>query len=211
MKNMFTFFIFYIIFHSNMAFAKYNYEWTEKHPAITKYIDKHKNKIIKNTIYKLKISKEFLPDIERIFQEEGVPKEIALLASVESSFRADAVSKSDAVGMWQFKKETALEWGLIVNDDIDERLDWKKSSRAAAKYIKWLAEENFDGNYETAILSYNAGIGYIKNIMELMDIDNPWVLLEYEDILNKENREFLPKFIIYMQYFYHLKEKEKRG
>lgn len=188
------------------AGGKYEYKWTERHPVLTKYISDYKHNIKEMTPYKMKNSLKYLNELEKILIEENVPKEIAILAAIESDFNPVAISQSNAVGMWQFKKNTALEWGLIVNKHIDERNDWRKSTRAAARYIKWLAEENFNGNYETAILSYNAGVGNIKNLMGIMKITDPWVLLEYEDILNKESREFLPKFITYMMYMYHLKE-----
>jgi hypothetical protein len=192
-----------------LAYNLFEYKWTNKHPVLTKYIKKNKAKIIKNSKHKLKKSSKYLDRIEEIFKEEGVPPEIAILAGVESDFNPTAVSKANAIGMWQFKKATAVEWGLRVDDVVDERLDWEKSTRTAAKYLKWLAMDNFNGNYESAILSYNSGVTNIKNIMNLMDIEDPWVIIEYGDIVTKESREFLPKFIIYMNYFYYLKNKEK--
>lgn len=199
-----------LLSQKSFAYDFFEYKWTSKHPVLTKYIKQNKEKIIRRSKFKLVRSTEYLKRIEEIFKEEGVPPEIAILASIESDFNPSAVSKANAVGMWQFKKATAVEWGLRVDDVVDERLDWEKSSRAAARYLKWLAMDNFNGNYESAILSYNSGVTNIRNIMELMDIDDPWVIIEYNDIVTKESREFLPQFIIYMNYFYYLKNKKTK-
>ena len=59
--------------------------------------------------------------IERILKEEEMPDDLKYLALQESALIPDAVSSSNAVGFWQFKKETAEDYGLTVNDKIDER------------------------------------------------------------------------------------------
>lgn len=197
-----------VVLKANATNDSFDYPWTEKHIQLTEYISKYKNRIIEYTPYKIKQSKKFLKEIEIILEDVGVPKELAILAAIESNFNSSAVSQSNAVGMWQFKAETARDWGLTVNSTVDERKNWRKSSRAAARYLKWLAEDNFDGNYETAILSYNAGVGKISRLIKKLDTEDPWVLITYKEHLPEESREFLPKYISFMHYFYHLK-KEK--
>ena len=85
---------------------------------------------------KVERAKTYFPIIERIFAEEGVPDDFKYLAIQESALLADVVSVSNAVGYWQFKEFTALEMGLRVDKEIDERMNIASASRGAAKYIK---------------------------------------------------------------------------
>src|SRR5215217_4537794 len=77
----------------------------------------------------------YFPIIERVFREEGLPDDFKYLVLIESGLIADAVSTSNAVGFWQFKKDTATDYGLQVNDNIDERKHIVESSRSAARYL----------------------------------------------------------------------------
>src|SRR5688500_15392387 len=85
---------------------------------------------------KVERAKTYFPLIEKVFEEERVPDDFKYLALQESALIADAVSTSNAVGFWQFKDYTAVEMGLRVDKEIDERLNIVSSSRAAARYIK---------------------------------------------------------------------------
>ncbi len=67
-------------------------------------------------------ARAYFPIIEKIFEEEGVPEDFKFLALQESALVADAVSVSDAVGFWQFKDFTAMEMGMRVDKEIDERM-----------------------------------------------------------------------------------------
>jgi hypothetical protein len=73
---------------------------------------------------------QYLSRIEAIFQEHGLPAELALLPYVESSFDYDAYSKRGAAGIWQFIRGTGRRF-LKLNLYVDERLDPLKSSEAA--------------------------------------------------------------------------------
>jgi len=103
----------------------------------------------------------YFPLIEKVFEEEGFPKDFKFLALQESSLIADAVSKSNAVGYWQFKKESAIEVGLRVDNKIDERMNIIASSRGAARYLK-RNNQTFD-NWVYSLLSYNLGLGGAKS------------------------------------------------
>src|SRR6478735_3113473 len=78
----------------------------------------------------------YFPIIEHVFHQEGFPEEFKYLALQESSLVSDAVSSSNAVGFWQFKKETAIEVGMTVNGSVDERKHISYASKGAATYIK---------------------------------------------------------------------------
>lgn len=106
---------------------------------------------------KIERAKTYFPIIEKVFEEERVPEDFKYLVLQESALIADAVSVSNAVGFWQFKDYTAVEMGLRVDKEIDERLNIVSSSRAAARYIK---KNNFYfNNWLHALQAYQMGAG----------------------------------------------------
>ena len=89
------------------------------------------NKLTANNKYFRQLvdrSDAYLPIVERIFSEEGLPEDFKYLVIQESSLVSNQVSSSNAVGYWQFKKETATEMGLRVDEEIDERMNIVSSS-----------------------------------------------------------------------------------
>lgn len=128
----------------------------------------------------------YLPIVERIFQEEGLPEDFKYLVIQESSLVSYLVSSSNAVGYWQFKKETALEMGLRVDDEVDERMNIVSSSHSAARYL--MRHNNYMQNWAYSLLAYYAGLGGAKNLIDpqnigskKMDIDENthWYLLKF--------------------------------
>lgn len=106
---------------------------------------------------KVERAKTYFPIIEKVFEQERVPDDFKFLALQESSLIGDAVSTSNAVGFWQFKDFTAIEMGLRVDKEIDERMNIESASRAAAKYLK---KNNFYfNNWVYALQSYQMGAG----------------------------------------------------
>jgi membrane-bound lytic murein transglycosylase D len=128
----------------------------------------------------------YFPVIERIFREAGFPEDFKYLALQESSLVSDAVSSSNAVGYWQFKKETAQEVGLRVDHLVDERMNIAASSRGAAAYLK--KNNFFLNNWVYALLSYNLGLGGVKSFVKeknkgvsTMEIDDDmhWYVIRF--------------------------------
>ncbi len=106
---------------------------------------------------KLEIVDLYFPIIERVFREENLPDDFKYLAIQESALIPDAVSSSNAVGFWQFKAATAIEVGLTVNKQVDERMHITAASHGAARYLK---KNNFYfKNWIYALLAYNTGPG----------------------------------------------------
>ncbi|MFN4147383.1 MAG: lytic transglycosylase domain-containing protein, partial [Runella sp.] len=105
----------------------------------------------------------FFPIVEGILIDENVPTDFKYLTVQESGLQPDAISASNAVGFWQFKKETGLEYGLRIDDQIDERKSINASTHAAAQYLKKSnAQYN---NWVSSLYSYYLGAGGIsKNI-----------------------------------------------
>ena len=109
-------------------------------------------------------AKIYFPLIERIFAEENVPDDIKYLVLQESALIPDAVSVSDAVGYWQFKDFTAMEVGLRVDKNIDERMHILSSTRGAAQYLK--KNYNYFNNWIYAIQAYQMGAGGAMKVVD---------------------------------------------
>lgn len=166
-------------------------------------IDITKNPEVERFIrYYLHINRTFLEEsleryrffgkiVEDTLEQEGLPRELALLPIIESGYNGDAVSKSKAIGFWQFIPQTAKIWGLKVTEHVDERKDIEKSTIAAAKYLKFLY--NYYGNWELALAAYNLGRINLDNIIKKTGIRNFWELSR-KGLLRKETREFVPRF-----------------
>ncbi|MFZ9982786.1 MAG: transglycosylase SLT domain-containing protein [Cyclobacteriaceae bacterium] len=106
---------------------------------------------------KVERAKSYFPIIEKIFQEEGIPDEMKYLVLQESALIPDAVSTSNAVGFWQFKAATAGDFGLIINSEVDDRMNIVLATRGAARYFK--KSNTFFNNWLLVIQSYQMGIG----------------------------------------------------
>ncbi len=106
---------------------------------------------------KAKRAASYFPIVEQIFEEEGLPQDFKYLAIQESGYVSDVVSTSDAVGFWQFKKETAEEMGLRVDSKVDERKNIVASTRGAAKYLQ--QNNLFFNNWIHALQAYQMGAG----------------------------------------------------
>ncbi len=118
----------------------------------------------------------YMPTIERVLRENGVPEDLKYLVIQESGLIADAVSTSNAVGFWQFKQGTAEEVSLRVDAHIDERKNIVSSTRGAALYLK--KHNNTFGNWMCALVSYQMGLGGAKayfgsqyNGKQIVDVD----------------------------------------
>lgn len=125
-------------------------------PSFQNLIKFEKGKLARDFKRRLEATAPYMAHAMNIFQEEGVPPQLALLALPESGGATEAVSRRHATGPFQFTAETARDFGLNVNSQIDERRDPFLSSRAAAKLLKDLYRRT--GSWEMAILSYNSGM-----------------------------------------------------
>ncbi|MCB9234038.1 MAG: LysM peptidoglycan-binding domain-containing protein [Bacteroidia bacterium] len=97
----------------------------------------------------------YMPFVEDAFELARVPDDLKYICILESALIGDAVSKSNAVGFWQFKDFTAREVGLIVGPNVDERKHIFRSSLGAARYFTRL-HRDFD-NWIYAVIGYNQG------------------------------------------------------
>ncbi|HEV2083871.1 MAG TPA: transglycosylase SLT domain-containing protein [Gemmatimonadales bacterium] len=100
------------------------------------------------------------PMIRRVFEAEGLPGDLGYLALIESGYSNDAVSRSYAVGMWQFMKGTGRGYGLRIDTWVDERRDPVKATDAAARHLHHLRDRF--GSLYLAAAAYNAGAGKVS-------------------------------------------------
>jgi len=132
----------------------------------------------------------YMPMIEEIFDEVGVPRELAWSALIESLFKTGAYSRAAASGMWQFVSGTARLYGMKVGSNVDERTDPVRSTRMAAIYMKDLYAEF--GDWSLVMAAYNAGKGRIGRAMQRTGHDDFWSLSEARAI-PRETRDHVPK------------------
>ncbi len=137
-------------------------------------------------------STRYLPMIKEVFQEAGLPEDLAYLAMIESGFNPKAYSPAAAAGMWQFIKGTGLRYGLAVNSYVDERRDPKKSTRAAAKYLLDLYKQF--GSWYLAAASYNCGEGRVQRELNQSNHKNFWEL-SANMCLPTETKNYVPQMI----------------
>ena len=90
-------------------------------------------------IYKinLKNASIYVSKIKEVLNQEGLPSSFLYLSMAESNFKLDARSSTNALGLWQFMPSTAKIYKLRNDEYVDERLDFVKSTHAAAKYLKY--------------------------------------------------------------------------
>jgi len=141
----------------------------------------------------LERSTRYLPLMREIFAEEGLPRDLAYLAMVESGFNVKAYSWAHAVGPWQFIKGTGRLMKLKADWWYDERRDFEKSTRAAARYLKSLNAQ-FDGEWYLAVAAYNAGPGKIRTAVRKSKSRDFWVLSRGRH-LRTETKDYVPKLM----------------
>lgn len=139
----------------------------------------------------LGLSSYYLPLFEEIFDQYDIPKELKVMAIIESALNPRATSRVNARGMWQFMYRTALQYDLEINSYVDERLDPIVSAHAAAKYLK--DAYTIFGDWSLAIASYNCGAGNVnKAIRRAGGSRDFWTIYPY---LPRETRGYVPSFV----------------
>jgi membrane-bound lytic murein transglycosylase D len=197
---------------------------TTEFAGITINISKDAQAIIQNDIKTLLSNKTYLnakldrvslyfPIVETMLAAEGIPDDFKYLCVQESGLLPDAVSKSNAVGFWQFKKETALDFGLRIDEQIDERKNIHASTRAACLYLK----RNFQvlNNWISALNSYRSGLSnvykfipkewYGSHEISVTAKTDFYVLraIAHKMVFEKEIAKYKPSDITFFEYTYN--------
>lgn len=140
-----------------------------------------------NALLLIKRSHKYFPIIEPILEEYGVPDDFKYLAVAESGLE-HVVSPAGATGFWQIMKSTAREYGLEVNDNVDERYHIEKATRVACQYLK-NSKERF-GSWTLAAAAYNAGNAGISRELKRQEVDD-----YYDLLLNPETSRYVFRIV----------------
>ena len=158
----------------------------------------------------LRRSEAYLPYIQKVFAEKGLPADIAYLAIVESGFNPNAVSTAGATGLWQFMPQTGANFGLARDWWVDERRDPYKATHAAAEYL--LKLHGYFNDWSLAIAAYNAGEGKIMRALDgTGGADDFFALTDKNYMLNgnarlkDETTQYVPKLVAVTRIMHNLR------
>ena len=160
-------------------------------PLIQQFINYYQGRNRSTMENGLRRSGQYMKLTRKIFAEEGVPLDIAWLGQVESAWKTRAVSWASASGLWQFVPSTGRRFGLRQTAYIDERNSIEQSTRASARYLKFLASR-YNGNWELAMAAYNTGEGNIDRAISRAGTANFWTIYPY---IAQETRNYVPNIL----------------
>jgi membrane-bound lytic murein transglycosylase D len=134
--------------------------------------------------------------IRERLRARGMPDELLYLAMMESGLKPRATSAACAVGLWQFMAPTAQQYGLRVDEWVDERRDPVRATNAALDYLSWLHDRY--GSWYLAAAAYDAGPGRVDRVLarhpdgKAQGENLYWEVSEY---LPRETREYVPRLV----------------
>jgi membrane-bound lytic murein transglycosylase D len=134
--------------------------------------------------------------IKEGLRARGMPEELFYLAAIESGFSPGATSRVSASGMWQFMGPTAQQFGLQIDEYVDERRDPIQATEAALDYLQALHGQF--GSWYLAAAAYNAGPGRVSRALrshtgdQTGDEEIYWEIIEH---LPRETRAYVPKML----------------
>jgi membrane-bound lytic murein transglycosylase D len=170
---------------------------------VQKYIDTYLKR--KEHIGKmLGLSKYYFPIFEKALKEFGLPDELKYITVVESALNPNAVSRSGAVGPWQFMYTTAKGYGLTMDSYTDERKDPQKASLAAAQYLSDAHKRI--GDWLLAIAAFNCGMGAVtRAIAKSGGVADFWKVRPF---LPLQTQNYVPAFIatVYTMNYHQIHE-----
>jgi membrane-bound lytic murein transglycosylase D len=130
--------------------------------------------------------------IQRVMAEEGVPQDLIYLAVAESGFNPRAIGPATraggrAGGMWQFMPTGS--YGLVRNAYVDERFDPEKSTRAYARYMKFIYDQL--GDWYLSMAGYDWGAGNVQRAVQKTGYADFWELYKRNN-LPVETKNYVP-------------------
>lgn len=144
----------------------------------------------------------YFPLFSETLAKHNMPDELKYLAIVESGLRPNAISRANAVGLWQFISSTGKMYGLHSNWYVDDRMDPVEATDAAARHLKDLYRM-FD-SWELALAAYNCGPGNVRKAIRRSGYKKEfWEIYRY---LPRETRSYVPQFVAITYLFNHLEE-----
>ena len=164
----------------------------EVNDTVLSFISIFQNSRRKEFVGGLVRSGRYLTLMKQIFQEEGIPQDLVYTALIESSFKSNAYSHARAKGFWQFISGTAKRYDLRMDWWVDERSDFEKSTRAAARYLKDLYA--MFGDWYLALAGYNTGENNIAYGIRQTGYTNFWDLYNTR-YMRQETKNYVPAIL----------------
>ena len=140
-----------------------------------------------NGLLLIKRAHKYFPLIEPLLKKYGIPDDFKYLAVAESGLENNS-SPAGAAGFWHFLKSSAKEYGLEVNQNVDERYNLEKSTKVAAEYLK-KSKKRF-GTWTLAAAAYNAGNARIARSLKKQQVTN-----YYDLLLNSETSRYVFRIV----------------
>ena len=131
---------------------------------VRKFIDMYAGRLRNQVAFMLSACNFYMPIFEEALDAYGLPLELKYLPIIESALNPSAVSRAGACGLWQFMPTTGREFGLEVNENVDERYHIEKATVAACKYFKQAYAKY--GDWIAVSAAYNAGQARISSQLE---------------------------------------------
>lgn len=161
-------------------------------PSVRSYLDFFDGRGKRILAKWLKRMGRYQPLIEKVLDEEGLPRDLIYVAMIESGFSPYATSPAAAAGVWQFIRTTATDMGLRIDRWVDERRDPVKATHAAARYLKLLYGKF--GSWPLALAAYNGGPGLVAKEVQRHNSNNYW-RIQRDRGMYDETRRYVPKII----------------
>ena len=173
--------------------AKFNFDFEAAYPVrqFISYFTKGRGRVTMEA--GLQRSTKYRELAARIFKEEGVPTDLIWLAQLESSWNPNAYSSMGAKGIWQFMPAAGSRFGLSQSYWVDERSNPEKSTRAAAKYLKWLSTR-YHGSWTLALAAYNTGEGNVDSAILRSGSRDFW-RMHSSGYMAQETRNYVPAIL----------------
>ncbi|PWK17899.1 lytic transglycosylase domain-containing protein [Xanthomarina spongicola] len=148
-----------------------------------------------NGLLMFKRAHKYFPIIEPILEKNGIPEDFKYLAVIESGLM-NVVSPAGARGVWQIMPSTGREYGLEINDNVDERYHLEKSTEVACEYLKKSKEQL--GSWTLAAAAYNAGNAGVSRRLEEQDVKD-----YYDLLLGEETGRYLFRIVALKEILKH--------
>ena len=142
-----------------------------------------------HTLLTIRLAGRYLDLLDSLLQEQNVPTDFKYLCVAESNLQ-HLISPAKAVGFWQFLQATGRQYGLEINEEVDERYHIEKSTVAACAYLKDSYKKY--GSWTLAAASYNTGIGNINKAIETQKTSN-----YYDMVLHPETTRYIFRIAAY--------------
>jgi hypothetical protein len=145
-----------------------------------------------NGLLIFKRAHKYFPIIEPLLKKYGLPDDFKYLAVAESGLENNS-SPAGAAGFWHFLKGTGREYGLEINEYVDERYNLEMATKVAAEYL--IASKKKFGSWTLAAAAYNAGNGGVQKQIDRQQASKNY----YDLLLNDETSRYVFRILAFKE------------